>query len=117
MGVLVIQSHFIKEHKLRRFPLPSVLSPHTPETVLLPSASRPSQLLDASSAAALFLTWSKDAFEVVDAVAGEQQGANEIGCVQGPVHTSFMSLELTSTRDADVVVRDLRAPVEVCVVE
>jgi hypothetical protein len=64
--------------------------------VLLPSASRPSQLLDASSAA-LFLTWSKDAFEVVDAVAGEQQGANEIGCVQGPAHTSFMSLELTST--------------------
>jgi hypothetical protein len=53
----------------------------------------------------------------VDAVAGEQQGANEIGCVQGPAHTSFMSLELTSTRDADVVVRDIRAPVEVCVVE
>jgi hypothetical protein len=53
----------------------------------------------------------------VDAVAGEQQGASEIGCVQGPAHSSFMSLEPAPTRDANVVVRDLGAPVEVCVVE
>jgi hypothetical protein len=98
-------------------PLPSALCPHTPETLLLPSASRSSQLSDASLAAPLFLTWSKDSFEVVDVVAGEQQGASEIGCVQGSAHTLFMSLELAPTRDADVVVRDLGAPVEVCAVE
>jgi hypothetical protein len=93
------------------------LCPHTPETVLLPSASRSSQLSDASPVASLFLTWSKDAFEVVDTVAGEQQGASKIGCVQGLAHTSFMSLEPAPTRDADVVVQDLGAPIEVCAVE
>jgi hypothetical protein len=46
------------------------------------SASRPSQLSDASPVAPLFLTWSKEAFEVVDAVAGEQQCAREIGCIR-----------------------------------
>jgi hypothetical protein len=121
----IIQSHPMEEHTSPLLtptyppqpPLPFTLCPHTLEIVLLSSASMLSQLSDASPAAPLFLTWSKDAFEVVGAVAGEQQGASEIDCVQGPAHTSFMSLQPAPTRDVDVVVRDLGAPIEVCAVE
>jgi hypothetical protein len=108
----VVQSHPMEEHTPPlpaptdppQVLLPSALCPHTPEIVLLPSASWLSQLPDASPTAPLFLTWSKDAFEVMDAVADEQQGASKIGCVQGPAHTSFMSLEPAPMRDANVVV-------------